>query len=175
MREALLTALEDVTIYGDHQKLFNLMLPLLSRPELELVHDPKWPERSMPIRAYETDSGLDIRSAYPNGIVIKEPTVVPTGWLLGYLTPGYELQVRTRSGSYKVGFNVFNSPGTIDAGYRGPIGVIINPTRPSVALEPFEKIAQIVCAKVEFPTLSVKESVRPSPRGEGGFGSTGRS
>lgn len=174
MREELLEALEEATIYGSHQKLFNILLPLLAKPELELVRDKKWPERKMPVRAFETDSGLDVFSAYPTEIIIGTPMIIPTGWLLGYLTPGYELQVRTRSSTYKVGFNIYNSPGTIDSSYRGPIGVIINPTGAACTLKPFEKIAQIVCAKVEYPTVTVTDAVRPSPRGDGGFGSTGR-
>jgi len=88
---------------------------------------------------------------------------------------GFECQVRPRSGlAYKKGVTVLNSPGTIDADYRGEVGVIlINHSNEDFVIEDGERIAQLVFAKVEQASWSVVEELNETERGAGGFGSTG--
>ena len=88
---------------------------------------------------------------------------------------GYECQVRPRSGlAFKKGITVLNSPGTIDADYRGEVGVIlVNLSAENVVIEPGERVAQLVFARVEQAEWSVSDNLSQTDRGIGGFGSTG--
>jgi dUTP pyrophosphatase len=107
-------------------------------------------------------------------ILPAERAIIPTGFRMA-LPPGYEMQVRPRSGaSFKKGLHILNAPGTIDADYRGEVGIVVtNVSQVSLYIEHGERIAQIVLAKVpELPEIEV-ESLDDTERGEGGFGSTG--
>ncbi|MFV0297871.1 MAG: dUTP diphosphatase [Hyphomicrobiaceae bacterium] len=131
---------------------------------------------------YETlgSAGLDLVAAIPDGdpchLTPGGRALVPTG-LVFELPPGFEAQVRPRSGlALKHGITVLNSPGTIDADYRGEVGVIlINHGQEPYEVFRGERIAQIVLARVEQVTLVEAESVAGTERGSGGFGSTGTS
>ncbi len=128
--------------------------------------------------AYETSAsaGLDIRANITEVIELKplERTLVKTG-LFMEITEGYECQVRPRSGlALKKGISVLNSPGTIDADYRGEVGVIlINLSNETFTIENGERIAQLVFAKVEQAAWQQVEVLTETDRGTGGFGSTG--
>ena len=131
-----------------------------------------------PLPLYETtaSAGLDIRANLAETITLKplERTLVKTGIFLE-IPVGYEAQVRPRSGlAYKNGVTVLNSPGTIDADYRGEVGVIlINLSNENFAINNGERIAQLVFAKVEQAEWLEVEILSDTHRGEGGFGSTG--
>ena len=128
--------------------------------------------------AYETSAsaGLDIRANISEAIALKplERTLVKTG-LFMEIPEGYECQVRPRSGlALKKGISVLNSPGTIDADYRGEVGVIlINLSNETFTIENGERIAQLVFAKVEQAAWEKVEVLTETDRGAGGFGSTG--
>ena len=100
--------------------------------------------------------------------------LIPTGLYIE-LPAGYEAQIRPRSGlAYKKGLSVLNSPGTIDADYRGEVGVVlVNLSKQVVTLEPKERIAQMVVAKHERVNWLEAEEITDTERGAGGFGSTG--
>lgn len=129
--------------------------------------------------AYATDlsAGMDLRAAVPSEVPVVLPpggrALVPTGLQIA-LPPGYEAQVRPRSGlAAKHGVTVLNSPGTIDADYRGECQVILI----NLGTEPFtirrgERIAQLVVARHERVVWTA-EALTPTGRGTGGFGSTG--
>lgn len=128
---------------------------------------------------YETElaAGLDVRADIEEQIVIKPlgRAIVPTG-LYVEIPKGYEIQVRPRSGlSAKHGLTVLNSPGTIDADYRGEIGVVLaNLSGDDYTLNPGERVAQLVLAKFERVEWSETEELSDTERGEGGFGHTGK-
>ena len=127
---------------------------------------------------YETiaSAGLDIRANLTDSITLKplERALVKTGIFLE-IPVGYEAQVRPRSGlAFKNGVTVLNSPGTIDADYRGEVGVIlINLSHENFLINNGERIAQLVFAKVEQAQWKEVEILSDTARGEGGFGSTG--
>lgn len=131
-----------------------------------------------PLPQYETEfsAGMDVRANIDTPIVLKplERTLVKTGLFLE-LPQGYECQVRPRSGlAFKKGITVLNSPGTIDADYRGEVGVIlINLSNEDFTVEDGERIAQLVFAKHKQAKFKVVESLSETERGAGGFGSTG--
>ena len=127
---------------------------------------------------YETElsAGMDVRSFIESPIILKpfERKLVNTG-LYAQLEKGYEIQVRPRSGlALKKGITVLNSPGTIDADYRGEIGVIlINFSNDDFIINSGDRIAQLVVSKHEQPNLEQTDSLDSTARGEKGFGSTG--
>ena len=127
---------------------------------------------------YETElsAGMDVRSFIESPIILKpfERRLVNTG-LYAQLEKGYEIQVRPRSGlALKKGITVLNSPGTIDADYRGEIGVIlINFSNDDFIINSGDRIAQLVVSKHEQPNLEKTDSLDSTSRGEKGFGSTG--
>ena len=127
---------------------------------------------------YETElsAGMDVRSFIESPIILKpfERKLVNTG-LYAQLEKGYEIQVRPRSGlALKKGITVLNSPGTIDADYRGEIGVIlINLSNDDFTINSGDRIAQLVISKHEQPNLEQTDSLDSTSRGEKGFGSTG--
>ena len=127
---------------------------------------------------YETElsAGMDVRSFIESPIILKpfERKLVNTG-LYAQLKKGYEIQVRPRSGlALKKGITVLNSPGTIDADYRGEIGVIlINLSNDDFRINSGDRIAQLVVSKNEQPNLEQTDSLDSTLRGEKGFGSTG--
>ena len=128
--------------------------------------------------AYETSAsaGLDVRANITEAIALKplERTLVKTG-LFMEIPAGFECQVRPRSGlALKKGISVLNAPGTIDADYRGEVGVIlINLSNEIFTIENGERIAQLVFAKVEQAAWEKVEVLTETDRGAGGFGSTG--
>ncbi len=127
---------------------------------------------------YETiaSAGMDLRANLSESIVLKplERTVVKTGLFIE-LPVGYEAQVRPRSGlAAKKGITVLNAPGTVDADYRGEIGVIlVNLSTEDFTIENGERIAQLVLAKHERATWNEVGTLSETTRGAGGFGSTG--
>lgn len=127
---------------------------------------------------YETiaSAGMDIRANISQSIILKplERVIVKTGLFIE-LPIGYEAQVRPRSGlAAKNGITVLNAPGTIDADYRGEIGVIlINLSNENFTIENGERIAQLIIAKHERAEWIEVEELSETTRGEGGFGSTG--
>ena len=129
--------------------------------------------------AYETiaSAGLDVRAFIEDSITLKpfERKLVKTGLFLE-IPVGYEAQVRPRSGfALKNGVTVLNSPGTIDADYRGEVGVIlINLSQENVEIHSGDRIAQLVFAKVEQAEWNEVETLSETERGQGGFGSTGK-
>ncbi|MFD2100237.1 dUTP diphosphatase [Flagellimonas iocasae] len=127
---------------------------------------------------YETlaSAGMDLRANIESPIVLKplERAIVPTGIFME-LPVGYEAQVRPRSGlAAKKGISVLNAPGTVDADYRGEVGVIlVNLSSDEFVVENGERIAQMVIAKHERAEWEEVESLSETDRGTGGFGSTG--
>ena len=128
---------------------------------------------------YETllSAGMDLRAYLENPIVLKplQRTLVKTGLFIS-LKPGYEAQIRPRSGlALKKGISVLNSPGTIDADYRGEIGVIlINLSDSDFKIDSGDRIAQMVIAKHETISWKSVDKLDDSLRGDKGFGSTGK-
>ena len=128
---------------------------------------------------YETilSAGMDLRAYLENPIVLKplQRTLVKTGLFIS-LKPGYEAQIRPRSGlALKKGISVLNSPGTIDADYRGEIGVIlINLSDLDFKIDSGDRIAQMVIAKHETISWKSVDKLDDSLRGDKGFGSTGK-
>lgn len=128
---------------------------------------------------YETgaSAGLDIRANLDEPFTLQpgERTLVKTG-LFMEIPIGYEAQVRPRSGlALKKGITVLNSPGTIDADYRGEVGVIlVNLSKNPFVIEDGDRVAQLVFAKVEQASWINTEELSSTERGEGGFGSTGK-
>lgn len=141
--------------------------------EVKIINQSK---HSLP--AYETHSsaGLDVRANLNERITLNpfERALVKTGIFMEIPT-GYECQVRPRSGlALKKGITVLNTPGTIDADYRGEIGVIlINLSNEIVEIEDGERIAQLVFAQVEQAQWLESTELSDTKRGAGGFGSTG--
>ena len=123
-------------------------------------------------------AGMDIRAYIPEALVMKslERHLVPTGLFIE-LPEGYEAQVRPRSGlAAKQGITVLNSPGTIDSDYRGEIRVIlINLSQEEQTIQPGDRIAQIVIARVEQIGWETAEEITATARNAGGFGHTGKS
>ena len=128
---------------------------------------------------YQTllSAGMDLRAYLKDPIVLKplQRVLVKTGLFIS-LHPGYEAQVRPRSGlALKKGISVLNSPGTIDADYRGEIGVIlINLSDSDFMINTGDRIAQMVIAKHETISWKVVDELDDSLRGDKGFGSTGK-
>lgn len=131
-----------------------------------------------PLPSYETiaSAGMDIRANVPEMSTLKplERAIVKTGLFIE-LPIGYEAQVRPRSGlAAKKGITVLNAPGTIDADYRGEIGVIlVNLSNEDFTIENGERIAQLVIAKHERAVFEEVAFLSETDRGAGGFGSTG--
>lgn len=134
-------------------------------------------DNAMP--AYETvnSAGMDLRAYLPDGELVIKPmqrALVPTG-LFMEIPVGYEGQVRPRSGlAIKSGITVLNSPGTIDADYRGEVKVIlINLSDTDFVIKSGDRIAQLVIAKHEQPEVVEVQTLSETERGAGGFGHTG--
>lgn len=131
-----------------------------------------------PLPAYATglSAGMDLRADLPQPITLQplERTLIPTGLFMA-IPAGYEAQVRPRSGlAAKKGLTVLNSPGTIDADYRGQVQVIlVNVSNTPVQIEPGERIAQLVIAAHAVAEWEPVEILDDTERGAGGFGSTG--
>jgi len=129
----------------------------------------------LPAHATEGSAGLDLRADVDVRLEPGQRALVPTGIALE-IPPGYEGQVRPRSGlALRHGIGMVNAPGTIDSDYRGEIGVLlINHGSETVELRRGERIAQLVLARYERAVLEEVEELSATPRGDGGFGHTGR-
>jgi dUTP pyrophosphatase len=136
-------------------------------------------QSAYPLPAYETvdSAGMDLRAnlTEPIQIASLERTLVPTGLFIE-LPQGFEAQIRPRSGmALKKGITLANTPGTIDADYRGEIKIIVvNLDKNTQTIEPGERIAQMVIARYEQIIWQVVEVLSDTVRGTGGFGSTGK-
>jgi dUTP pyrophosphatase len=134
---------------------------------------------SFPLPTYATpgSSGLDVRANIdaPIGLASLERTLVPTGLFVA-IPLGYEIQVRPRSGlAVKQGLTCLNTPGTIDADYRGEIKVIlINLSQETQVIQPGDRIAQLVLQAVDTIQWQQVEQLDETDRGSGGFGHTGK-
>ena len=132
-----------------------------------------------PLPKYESEqaAGMDIRCNIAEAITLQpmERKLIPTGLFIE-LPVGFEAQIRPRSGlALKRGLTVLNTPGTIDADYRGEVGVIlINLSGEPQTIEPGERICQMVIAKHEQPELVEVKKLSETERGAGGFGHSGR-
>ncbi|MBA2761999.1 MAG: dUTP diphosphatase [Segetibacter sp.] len=132
-----------------------------------------------PLPAYATEgsSGLDLRAYIESAIIVQplERRLIPTGLFIE-LPDGFEAQVRPRSGlAIKQGITCLNSPGTVDADYRGELKVVlINLSNEPQVLHPGDRIAQMVIQKVEKVTLVQVHEISSTTRGEGGFGHSGK-
>jgi dUTP pyrophosphatase len=132
----------------------------------------------VPLPCYQTagSAGMDLAAAVEAPITLApgERRLIPTGLALE-IPPGYEAQVRPRSGlALKHGIGMVNTPGTIDSDYRGPVGVLlVNHGQEPFVIEPLARIGQLVIARVERAEIELVETLDGTTRGSGGFGSTG--
>lgn len=135
-------------------------------------------KHALPQYTTELSAGLDLRANIDEPIILKplQRTLVPTGIFIE-LPKGYEAQIRPRSGlALKKGITVLNTPGTIDADYRGEIGVIlINLSNTNVEIIDGERICQMIIAKHESIEWHEVDELNTTKRGDGGFGHTGSS
>ena len=141
--------------------------------KVKIVNKSRYPS---PAYATPYSAGVDLKANIDEPVTLGmlERTMIPTGLFI-QLPEGYEAQVRPRSGlAAKHGLSVTNSPGTIDADYRGEICVLlVNLSKDPFTIEPGERIAQIVIARHEHVEWEEVEQLDESSRGAGGFGSTG--
>ncbi len=132
--------------------------------------------QQLPAYATPQSAGMDMRANIEAPIVLQpmERRIIPTGLFMA-LPPGYEAQVRPRSGlALKHGITVLNTPGTIDADYRGELGVLlVNLSAQPFTIEPGERIAQMVIARYEQAEIELVEELDDTERGAGGYGHTG--
>lgn len=132
-----------------------------------------------PLPAYETNlsAGMDLRANLSEPIILQpmQRALIPTGLYIE-LPAGTEAQIRPRSGlAFKHGITVLNSPGTIDADYRGEIKVLlINLSQEAFEIKDSERIAQMIISKHETVEWQLVETLNQTQRGEGGFGHTGK-
>lgn len=142
--------------------------------KVRIINDSRW---DAPSYATEGSAGVDLKANIDEPITLAplQRIVVPTGLRIA-LPKGTEAQVRPRSGlAAKHGITVLNTPGTIDADYRGEVGVIlINLSDKDFVINPGERIAQMVLARYERFEWEEVEQLDSTSRGEGGLGSTGR-
>jgi len=136
-------------------------------------------DRDIPLPRYMTPSaaGMDICAAVEKNLVLEKGTVslIPTGFAVA-IPEGFEIQIRPRSGlAVKHGIGIINSPGTIDADYRGEIKIaVINLGRKTYSVKRGDRIAQMVIKRVYQARLKVVEKLDETDRNSGGFGHTGR-
>ena len=138
------------------------------------------PDAKLPTYAHDGDAGMDVYAVEDVRLQDCKPTIVSTG-LIAEIPTGYELQVRPRSGLATKGVTVWNGPGTVDASYRGIIGVVlcyISQNKDETIVKYFDvkkgdRIAQLVLAPVTKAEIVEVKEVSETDRGTGGFGSTG--
>jgi dUTP pyrophosphatase len=145
-------------------------------PELRIKRLPHAADLDLPTFATPMSAGMDVRAAVVEPVILLpgERVLIPTGLQLA-VPPGYEIQVRPRSGlAIRSGITMLNSPGTIDADYRGEVKVIaINHGSEAFQVCHGDRIAQLVVAPVIQPIVIETDNLEGTERGEGGFGSTG--
>jgi dUTP pyrophosphatase len=131
----------------------------------------------LPAYSTELSAGMDLRASLTEAVILKplERKLIPTG-LFVEIPAGFEAQIRPRSGlALKKGITVLNTPGTIDADYRGEIGIIlINLSSENFVIENGERICQMIIASHETVQWNLVEKLVETERGEGGFGHTGK-
>lgn len=141
--------------------------------KVQIINKSKHP---LPAYATASSAGMDLRANLETPLVLKpmQRCLVPTGLYIA-LPPGFEAQIRPRSGlALKKGITLLNTPGTIDADYRGEIGVIVvNLSTEDFVIEDGERIAQLVLARYEQVEWQPVDMLEQTERGEGGFGHTG--
>lgn len=141
--------------------------------EVKIINKSHHP---LPAYATQQSAGMDLRANLDQPVTLAplERKLIPTGLFMA-LPAGYEAQVRPRSGlAIKKGITVLNSPGTVDADYRGEVCVIlVNLSNEPFVVEDGERIAQMVIAKYEQPELIAVETLDETERGAGGFGHSG--
>ncbi|MFN5630051.1 MAG: dUTP diphosphatase [Bacteroidota bacterium] len=141
--------------------------------QVKVINNSKYP---LPEYATLQSAGMDLRANISESVSLKSlcRELIPTGIYIE-LPKGYEAQIRPRSGlAFKNGVTVLNSPGTIDADYRGEIKVLLTNLSPNeFIIEPGERIAQIVFSKHEIISWQEVNELNDSVRGSGGFGHTG--
>ena len=141
--------------------------------EIRVVNKGRQP---LPAYATKQSAGLDLRADIDEDVILQplQRQLIPTGLHIA-LPEGYEAQVRPRSGlALKKGITVLNAPGTVDADYRGDIGVVlINLSQEDFVVEDGERIAQLVIARHEQAEFELVEVLDETERGEGGYGHTG--
>ena len=132
-------------------------------------------EELFPVKAHPDDAAFDLRSRVDMVLPVRRSVVVPAGFSLE-LPPGFEAQIRPRSGlALKHDLMLTNSPGTVDAGYRGEVGVIMyNGGSEEFHISRGDRIAQMVICRLPEVELVAAEKLSESGRGSGGFGSTGK-
>ena len=131
----------------------------------------------LPAYSTELSAGMDLRASLTEPVILKplERKLIPTG-LFVEIPAGFEAQIRPRSGlALKKGITVLNSPGTIDADYRGEVGIIlINLSNEDFVIENGERICQMIIASHETVQWNLVEKLEETERGHGGFGHTGK-
>ena len=141
--------------------------------EIRVVNKGRQP---LPAYATKQSAGLDLRADIDEDVILQplQRQLIPTGLRIA-LPEGYEAQVRPRSGlALKHGVTVLNTPGTIDADYRGEIGVVlVNLSQDPFTVHPGERVAQVVVARYEQADLVSVDVLDETERGEGGYGHTG--
>jgi dUTP pyrophosphatase len=144
--------------------------------EVHIKQLPHGKDMNLPKYATEHSAGMDLMAAIDQDIVLKKGKrkLVPTGIAIA-LPDGYEAQIRPRSGlAFKNGITVLNTPGTIDADYRGEVGIIlINLGDEDFVITRGMRIAQMIIASYTQANFTVTDDLSSTVRGEGGFGSTG--
>lgn len=142
--------------------------------EIKIINKSEHP---LPNYSTEHSAGMDLRANLETDVVLKplQRALIPTGLFIE-LPEGYEAQIRPRSGlAYKHGITILNAPGTIDADYRGEIGVIlVNLSSEEFAIKNGERICQMVIAKHEKAQWIETHTLQETERGAGGFGHTGK-
>ncbi len=142
--------------------------------QIKIVNKSRHP---LPTYATDLSAGMDLRAELLSPVELKplERALIPTGLFIE-LPPRFEAQIRPRSGlAFKNGVTVLNSPGTIDADYRGEIKVLlVNLSNEIFIVDDGERIAQMIIAKHENAEWNVVDSLTDTTRGAGGFGSTGK-
>lgn len=128
----------------------------------------------LPTRAKQSDSGWDVYAIEDVSVLPETVTVVKTGLQVAYITPGFEIQVRSRSGNTaKLAIMVSNQPGTVDNLYRGEIMVLMNVVKKAVYFKKGDRIAQLVPMAIPESSVAWTETVEDTVRGANGIGSTG--
>lgn len=154
--------------------LCNIVTILFELMEIKIINKSN---HSLPAYATELSAGMDLRANLSESIVLKplERKLVPTGLYIE-LPQGYEAQIRPRSGlAIKKGITILNSPGTIDADYRGEIcAIVVNLSADDFLIEDGERICQMVIAKHEQAVFVEVSELSSTERGAGGFGHTGK-
>jgi len=144
--------------------------------KLEIIVQRLDKDIKMPAYAHDGDAGVDLYSSGNFKVKPGERVLVPTGLKMA-IPYGYEGQVRPKSGlALKHGITVLNTPGTVDAPYRGEVGVIVinHDPRNIYEVKKGEKIAQMVFNKIEYVIFTEAKELASTNRGEGGYGSTGK-